>query len=401
MGIETALLTTNRLSVELKKKQGRTKGLVISEFLQEGVAFAGNSFAGYVMAMVAYTMLATRVFDPLWNMMGLSSQDFTGVWRLLLEMLIASLLLLLTIFLFRVFFRRNNEGVLYFFHRPIQLFFALIDPIRQINTRVAQWILKYLFNVQVDNMENPYGRIDMEHYFQQTRNTEEEGDRPNMELIENTLSLSGVRIRNCLVPRKEIVGVEIDSPVQTLVDKMIETKLTRVVVYRGTIDNIVGYAHQLDTFKNPQRIEEILLTIPTVPETMTVTDLINLLTQEHKSIAWVVDEFGGTAGIITMEDLLEEIFGEIHDEYDTDEFVDQQIAENEYMFSGRLETDYLEEKYDLPFDKQMSETLSGYIIRKNNEMPTQGEKMVIGNYQFEIINMSSTRIELVKMKRLN
>ncbi len=400
MGIETSLITTNKLSVELKKKQGNRKGLVLGEYLQNGMAFVGNSFAGFTICMVAYSLLATQVFDPLLKWMGVASWDSYEVSGMLIEILLATFLLLFVVFVFRLFFRRRNETLLYFFHKPIDFLFSLINPIRVINMRVAQWLLKYIFNVKVENMENPYGRIDMDHYFHQTRSTEEESERPNMELIENTLSLSGMKIRNSLVPRKEIVAVELESPVKDLVATMIETKLSRVVVYQHNIDNIVGYVHQLDTFKRPSKISEILLSIPTVPETMTVTDLINKLTQEHKSIAWVVDEFGGTAGIITMEDLLEEIFGEIRDEYDTDEFVEQRLSENEFVFSGRLETDYLEETYFLDLDKEFSETLSGYIIRNNNEMPKEGEKLVIGNIQFEVLNKSDTRIELVKLKKL-
>lgn len=172
------------------------------------------------------------------------------------------------------------------------------------------------------------------------------------------------------------------------------------MVYEGNIDNIVGYVHQLDLFKGPENITAILLPIPAVPETMSATDLINKFTLERKSIAWVVDEFGGTAGIVTMEDVLEEIFGEIQDEYDSEEFVEKRIAENEYIFSGRLELDYIADKYNLSFPDDESETLSGYIINHHETIPRQKERIIIDDYEFDVLAVSDTRIEMVKLKLL-
>ena len=182
----------------------------------------------------------------------------------------------------------------------------------------------------------------------------------------------------------------------------IETKLSKLVVFENNIDNIQGYVHQLDMFKNPESLRSILLPIPAIPESMNATDLINKFTKERKSIAWVIDEFGGTAGIVTMEDLLEEIFGDIYDEYDVqEEFVDKQIAPNEYIFSGRLELDYLMDKYKLEFRKnEETETLSGYIINQHESIPRQRDRIIIDDYQFDILNVGETRIETVKLKVL-
>jgi CBS domain containing-hemolysin-like protein len=202
------------------------------------------------------------------------------------------------------------------------------------------------------------------------------------------------------VPRKEIIGLESTATVEELSKKFIETKLSKLVVYEQNIDNILGYIHQLDMFKRPATIQDILLPIPAVPASMSATDLINKFTRERKSIAWVVDEFGGTAGIVTMEDVLEEIFGEIHDEYDSEEFVEKQISENEYIFSGRLELDYIAEKYGLEFPDNESETLSGYIVHYHETIPQQKERIIVDDYEFDIINVSDTRIEMVKLKVL-
>jgi putative hemolysin len=209
-----------------------------------------------------------------------------------------------------------------------------------------------------------------------------------------------VRIRECLVPRKEIEAIDVSTTIQEVRKKMIDTKLSKLVVFDGNIDHIVGYIHQLDLFKKPSALKDILLPIPAIPESMSATDLISKFSKERKSIAWVVDEFGGTAGIVTMEDLLEEIFGEIRDEYDVEEFEEKKISETEYIFSGRLELDYLKEKYNLEFPENESETLSGLIIHQHETIPKLKERIIIGDYEFEIMNVSDTRIEMVKLKML-
>src|SRR5206468_860935 len=182
--------------------------------------------------------------------------------------------------------------------------------------------------------------------------------------------------------------------------RMIDTRLSKLIIYKDNIDNILGYIQQLDLFKNPENLQSILLPIPAVPESMSATDLINRFTKERKSIAWVVDEFGGTAGIVTMEDVLEEIFGDINDEYDEQEYVEKQIAENEFIFSGRLEVDYLNEKYDFNLPTDVSETLSGYIITEHETIPKIKERIILGKYEFDVLLVTDTRIETVKMKVL-
>jgi CBS domain containing-hemolysin-like protein len=264
-------------------------------------------------------------------------------------------------------------------------------------------MLKYIFNVKISNDKEAFSKIDLEQFIQQSRhNDDEENTKINKELFENALSLSDVKLRACLIPRKEIEGVETITSIEDVRNKFIETKLSKILVYEQNIDNIVGYVHHLDLFKNPLTLQEIIHPIPAVPETMSASDLINKFSKERKSIAWVVDEFGGTAGIVTMEDLLEELFGEIEDEYDVPEsFVDKQIAQNEYIFSGRLELDYVTQKYHIKFEgNEDAETLSGYIIQNHQSIPKQKERIIIGNFEFDILNVSDTRIETVKVKVL-
>jgi CBS domain containing-hemolysin-like protein len=196
------------------------------------------------------------------------------------------------------------------------------------------------------------------------------------------------------------VGIEQGATIEQLKQQFIDTKLSRLVVYNKNIDHIVGYVHQLDLFAAPTSINEILYPIPAVPESMSAADLISKFTRERKSIAWVVDEFGGTAGIITMEDVLEELFGEIQDEYDTEELLEKKINDEEFLFSGRIELDYLAEKYGLEWGQEEAETLSGYIIHYHEKIPSQKERIIIDGYEFEIVQVSDTRIETVKLKRL-
>ena len=255
-------------------------------------------------------------------------------------------------------------------------------------------------NVKVDKKKEVFGKTDLEHLFRQAKEAEDEKQPLNTEFFENALELPKIRIRQSLVPRKEIVGIDIKESIDALRRVLIETKLSRIVVFEGNIDHIIGYVHQLDMFKRPATIQSVLLPIPAVPESMSATDLINKFTRERKSIAWVVDEFGGTAGIITMEDVLEEIFGEIQDEYDVEEFVEKQIAEHEYIFSGRLELDYINEKYGFDFPVDETETLSGFIINYHETIPKQKERIIIADYEFDIMNVSDTRIEMVKVKKL-
>jgi CBS domain containing-hemolysin-like protein len=265
---------------------------------------------------------------------------------------------------------------------------------------VSQWILTYIFNVRVNDRNDAFTKVDLEHFFQQTKEQDEDSQELNTELFENALSLPMVKIRQCLVPRTEIEAIDMNTPVEEAKQHFITTQLSKLLVYDDNIDSVVGYIHQLDLFQKPDTIKSILHPIMAVPESMSATDLIAKFTKNRKSIALVVDEFGGTAGIVTMEDVLEEIFGEIQDEYDVEEFVEKQLAEDEFILSGRMELDYLNEKYNMAFPASESETLSGYIIAEHQTIPKLKETIIIDNYRFDILNVSDTRIEMVKMKIL-
>lgn len=366
--------------------------------MEEPSRFLGTCLIGVNVFLVIYGLLFSELMrTSLWNPLNLQNEYV----KLLFDTILSSLVVLIIgQFLPKAIFRARNDSLLSFFAPIAKLFYRIFNPISSLFVNLSEAILKYLFNVRVKDKGEPFSKIDLEHFYQQTREQDPESQELNTDLFENALSLPNIKVRQCLVPRTEIEAVDIRMSVEVALNHFIETKLSKLVVYEGNVDNIQGYIHQLDFFKKPEDLRSILLPIPVVPETMSATDLMNKFTKERKSIAWVVDEFGGTAGIITMEDILEEIFGEIRDEYDTEEFVEKQIAENEFIFSGRLELDYLNEKYELEFPESEYETLSGYIINQHETIPRAKERIIIDKYEFDIITVSDTRIEMVKLKLL-
>lgn len=396
-GIEMAFYSANKMSIELKKKQGRASGQILDQFIDHPVYFLGTTLIGFNVFLVFFGLQISKVMEPVWNRLDVGSYSL----RILIEILVSTFLVLVFAeFLPRAICRARANSLLSRFAQLIDMFYQMFYPIAAACIALANWLLKYVFNVRVDEKKEVFGRTDLEHLFRQAKEAEEEKQPLNTEFFENALELPKIRIRQSLVPRKEIVGIDIKESIDALRSLLIETKLSRIVVYEGNIDHIIGYVHQLDMFKRPATIQSVLLPIPAVPESMSATDLINKFTRERKSIAWVVDEFGGTAGIITMEDVLEEIFGEIQDEYDVEEFVEKQIAENEYIFSGRLELDYINEKYGFDFPVDETETLSGFIINYHETIPKQKERIIIADYEFDVMNVSDTRIEMVKIKKL-
>lgn len=401
-GLETAFANLNKLSIELKKKQGRATGKILASFNENPGRFLATSLLGLSIVLVIYSIMFAGIFQPLWEAVMPPGDSITYQPALLLiEVLVAtSIVLLLGFFIPRAIFRSRPEALLSFFALPVSMISKPLYVIGNLLVSVSEWILKYLFNVRIVENRPSFARVDVEHFIRQSQQHFGENQDLNTELFENALSLAHVKIRGCLIPRKEIEALEIASPIAEARRKFMETKLSKIIIYESTIDNILGYIHQLDMFKKPLDISAIIHPIMVVPETMSAIDLLSKFNKESKSIAWVVDEFGGTAGIVTIEDVLEEIFGEIKDEHDVEEFVEKQIAEKEYIFSGRLELDYLNERYGFDFPEDESETLSGYIINHHETIPKLKERIIIDDYEFDVLNVTDTRIEMVKMRIL-
>ena len=401
-GIEVAFTTANRLNVELKKNQGASGIAFLSSLYDNPSRFIGTNIVGYNTFLVIAILLGTSGLDLLVK----KSETMSSLLPILLmlEILLSwIIIIILGEFIPRAIFRAKADSTLSFAARSG--FLALCDSaffwVANLFSKLSIFILNVIFDMRIDKKKEMFNRADLDTFTQNNTDLHSlEHQDLKTELFENALSLPKVKIRDCLVPRKEIVAVELNYDIEKTRQQFVDTKLSKLVVFEENIDHIVGYIHQLDLFKRPASIKDILLPIPAIPESMSVTDLINKFTRERKSIAWVVDEFGGTAGIVTMEDLLEEIFGEIKDEYDTEEFEEKQVSEDEYILSGRLELDHLREKYGLQFPENDSETLSGFIIHQHETIPKLKERIIIGHYEFEVLNVSDTRIEMVRLKIL-
>lgn len=408
-GLESAFVSSNKLSIELARKQGTFAGSVWSRFASHPTKFMGTVLVGYSLVMVIYGLMIGDWLSPIWNQiephLHSSVEPFLKYVRLLVEITLAVAIVLFVEVLSRSVFRALHSKILKstFIAYVANFFYGILSSAASFFLFISEWILKYLFNKKIVARSDMLTKMDLEQYLNQIRSGEsEEVSELNKALFENALSIGEVKLRACLIPRKEIVSIDEKKSIEDARQLFIETKLTRLIVYDGSIDSITGYIHQLDLFSNPRDIRSILHPIPVVPESMTATEMMTRFSKERKSIAWVIDEFGGTAGIVTMEDLLEELFGDIKDEYDLPEGVtERKIREGEYIFGGRIKLDYLQDKYNIKFPETDMETLSGYLIRYNESIPKSGARIIIGHYEIIVMDVSDTRIETVKLKALS
>lgn len=411
-GVEYAYLASNKLTIELKRKQGKTSGKILGSFFDYPERFWSATVIGFYVVLVCFCFFFSKftsiVEDRYLSPTGIifrtdNYQSPTFYLHLVIDFLLAAFIILGTIgIIAKRSFEFNPEAKLNTWSRFINFICDVTAPFAYIFIGVSEFILKYLFNVRINKKESIFERTNAAQFLKQaTHGHAVDMDEANKELFERALDLTKVKVRKCMTPRNETTACDIHTSVKDLRDTFVDTKLSKIVIYDETLDNVMGYTHHLDLNRRPATIQEILHPIPTVPETMSAIDLMHKFTKERKSIAWVVDEFGGTAGFVTMEDVLEEVFGDIKDEYDTEEFTEKQVSDNEYIFSGRLEVDYLNEKYDLNLPSDEADTLSGFIISKHEMIPKQKDRIIIDNYEFDILMVTDTRIETVKLKVLN
>jgi CBS domain containing-hemolysin-like protein len=392
-GYEIGFVSANRLSLELKKKNGDPAGKIIAKFLLAPTQFIGTCLIGLNISLVIFGILFEQLLDKfIWP------ENLDGYAMLLGNTVLSTLVILVIGELIpKAIFKARASTMITKFAFIAQFFHVLFSPLTKVLVSVAQWVVSNLFQVKVVNKKEAFSKVDLAHFVQQSIEHPEQQEL-NKDLFENALSLPDIKIRECLVPRTEIIGVELNTTIEDLKATFVETKLSKLIVYDDTLDTIVGYVHQLDLFQKPKNIAAIIHPILLVPESMNAADLINLFSKKRKSIAWVVDEFGGTAGIVTMEDVLEEIFGEIDDEYDEQEFIEKKLSDKDFIFSGRLELDYLTEKYGIDFGAENSETLSGYLIHHHEAIPKVKTLITLAHFDAEVLAVSDTRIEKVKIK---
>ena len=398
-GTEIAFISASKLRIELKRQKGSKSGIILSRFYKKPASFLATMLVGNNISLVVFTSLMTipleAFFASYFNIEG-------GNLLLLLinTILITIIVLIFGEFLPKTIFRLFADDILYFLAYPLRfLQFFLAIP-AWLMTKLSNSLLRVLFKMPVEKVENVITRLDLENFIRDTQTTSEE-EKIDTGLFERALHLKQVKVRECMVPRPEIESIDIKSSVEQLKKVFLEKNHSRLIVTDGDIDNVLGYVHHQKLLKDPSTIKQIKMDIPIVPEVMNVRHLMNVFIKTRINIAWVVDEFGGTAGIITLEDILEEIFGEIEDEHDQEEYIEEIISTNEYRFSGRLEIDYLNEKYEnLNFPEGDYHTLSGYLVMTNETIPKQGAELKLDGYKFVLDVVSDTKIEIIRVFKL-
>ncbi|MFZ5553713.1 MAG: hemolysin family protein [Bacteroidota bacterium] len=401
-GVEIAYLSANKLKIELENKQGYFHAKILSFFVRKPSKFIATMLLGNNIALVVYGLYMAMVLEPpiknyIWE---------NGIFVLVMQTILSTLLILFTAeFLPKAVFRINPNGILKIFALPTLFIYFILWLPMMLLTGLSHGIIR-LFTGKPDKNEKEVGlgRIDLDNYVKEVAKgaaqSKSEIDH-EIQIFRNALDFSKVKVRDCMVPRTEIVAVDVEAPIEEIKKKFIDTRLSKILVYRENIDHLIGYVHSYELFRQPENIKSILLPVSLVPETMPAQKLLEEFTRQSRTIAVVIDEFGGTSGIVTMEDVIEEIFGEIDDEHDTEELIEEKTGENEYRFSGRLEISYLNQKYQLNLsDTSEYETLSGYIIHHTEEIPEKNSSFEIGNYRFTVLSVSGNRIELVSLKPL-
>jgi CBS domain containing-hemolysin-like protein len=400
-GMEIAFVSSNKLRIEIDRKQKKAFAALVSFFTKHPSRFIATMLVGNNIALVIYGIaFAMLLEDPLRNILGENAEAAV----LLVQTLISTLLILLTgEFLPKTLFRINPNNSLRLLSLPILLFYAILYPITILTIGISNFTMKYLLRVKPDTADAKpvFGKVDLDHFLttiqpEQAADGEETGE---LKIFKNALEFSGLKVRECMIPRTDVIALEVDSSQEDLARRFIESGLSRILIFKDTIDNVIGYVNSKDLFKKPQKITSHLKEIQIVPETLPVNKLLTGFIKEGKSIALVVDEFGGTSGLITTEDIIEEIFGEIEDEHDSSDLVEKELGKNHFLLSGRFEIDYLNEKYKLgiPVSDEY-DTLAGYIIFHLESIPEKDTVLQIDNFLIIITDVSSNRIEEAELK---
>ena len=402
-GMEIAFVTSNKLKFELEKKQKKSFSRILSIFFNNPSQYIATMLVGNNIALVIYGIFTAVILNPYLQLF------IDNEWLLLLvETLISTVVILLFAeFLPKTIFRILPNLFLNIFSLPTIIFYIFLFPISRFSILISNLFFRL---VTKDNEsqedESVFKRVDIDSLFlsEEEKKNFDEDDNENIDvqLFQNALDFSKIKLRDCMIPRTEIIGIEQNDTVEKLTQMFIESGFSKILVYKDSVDHIVGYAHTLDIFNNPKSIKSITLDIDFVPESMSAEKLLKNLTDQNKSMAVVVDEFGGTAGIVTVEDIIEEIFGEIEDEFDQEGDLEIQIDDKNYKFSARLEIDYLNKKYQLDIpESEEYETIAGFILSHHSDIPVQNEKIEIDKFDFTILEANSTRIEtiLVSVKK--
>lgn len=399
-GMEIAFVSSDKMRLELDKSKNLIKAKIISKFLKTPGQFIATMLVGNNIALVVYSLSFATILDRL-----MEGYLLTESVRLIIQTIISTMIILVVAeFLPKTVFKFKNNQALNLLSVPAAFFYYLFYPVTRLSLSISKFILKHLLhaNIRPNQEQRVFGKTDLDHFLGEMENfqgTNQHEIDSEIKLFKNALDFSKIKIRDCMVPRPDMQMIELASEIEQLTQKFIDTGLSKILIYKEKSDNIIGYAHSSDLFNHPQKIEDCLRKVSFVPDTMEASKLLAKLLREHKSTAIVVDEFGGIAGMITTEDILEEIFGEIEDEHDTSNIISKMVKENHFILSGRLRVDEVNETYNTNLQEDNSyETLAGYLLYHHPSFPKTNTILLIGKYEFKILRCSKTRIELVEMK---
>ncbi len=401
--MEIAFVSSNRIYLEIEKSQSGVTSNVLKTITQNPSQFIATMLLGNNIALVLYGIfMGDRILQLFFPETFLSGQASLIV--IFYQTLISTAIILLTAeFLPKVFFQLYANTFIKIFALPVAIFYFLFYPITYSIIEFTDIILKRFFKTGNDEVQLSFSKVELGNYIEEQLESSQNKENldSEIEIFQKALDFSEVKTREAMVPRAEVIAVEEQTSIEEIKALFITTGLSKIPVYKETIDQILGYVHAFEIIKQPKTLKNILLPVAYVPETMLVNDVLKLLTRQHKSIAVVIDEYGGTSGIVTVEDIVEELFGEIEDEYDTIAHVEKQLSENSYLFSARLEVDYLNEKYhlDLP-QSEFYETLGGMIAYTTGEIPAKGERIDIPSFYLKIEKVSATKIEQIILTKI-
>lgn len=396
-GMEIAFISSNKLRYELDKKESSLSSKILGIFYRNPNLFISTMLVGNNIALVVYGLQMAIVLEPL-----IATVVSNEAMIVFIQSVISTILILFTgEFIPKTIFKLNPNLSLNIFAIPLYIIYIILYPISKFSSLLSFFFLKMGGVSNLDNSPQTLGRVDLDYFIQQSlEDAPQDSDMDTeVKIFQNALDFSNVRLRDCIVPRTEIVACSSSTSLEELRGKFIETGLSKILVYNENIDDIIGYIHSSELFKNPEDWTEHIRPVIIMPETMAANKLMKQLMLEKKSLAVVVDEFGGTSGIVTLEDLVEEIFGEIEDEHDMKSHVAKRVGDDEYLLSGRMEIDTINEMFDLDLpDSDDYVTIAGFILHFYQKFPKLNESLKIGKYTFKIIRVTATKIELVRMK---
>lgn len=399
-GIEIAFISANKLQIELQNKQGLISGRILSNFVQRPGQFIGTTLIGNTIALVMYGIFMANLLEP-WIKDLLPDNVDGQAFVLVSQTVISTFIVLVTAeFLPKSIFILNPNRLLSVFAFPFQAIYYLMYPIVWFVVGLSRFFITKVLGLEYNEDKPVFKVTDLNSFIQNNLQHSDKDVKVEIDtkIFDNAVEFKTIKVRECMVPRTDIVAVDIEESIEDLKQAFAESGHSKIIVYKESIDDVIGYCHQLELFKKPKSISDILTNIIIVPESVLANELLIQFIKERKSLALVVDEFGGTSGIVSMEDIIEEIFGEIQDEYDSDDLIEQKISDTEYLFSARHEIDYLNEKYgwELPYGE--FETLAGFILSLTEDIPQKGQSIVYGSFTFTIASKQDHRIETLKLK---